>query len=1485
MFWCKQRWLLITLWSIILVSSVFLLRHHYAHLVPQAEFLSLAIQSRGQPARQAQGQSPSGETGRQRYQETFATTTYKHLVQNAVWNPDQQEVTLALRDQIQQQESVIAGVSTNDAIYVVWRDLRNDEGDIYAQFIDARGNRLWPTDLRINTDSGLTLQFDPAIALDGAGNLWVAWIDSRNGNNDIYAQRISSAGQHLWSDDRQVNTDNNSADQGGVSIAALPDQRLALVWHDNRGGSYDIYTERLLENGALVWLENLRLNSDMTDSAQTYPAVAADSAGDTLVAWLDQRIGNSDLYAQRVAATGELLWSVEVQINQPAEAAQSHPRLAINQNGESWIGWVAAEGGHFLVQQIDVKGQLQRSSGLGVSQRYEPVDQNQQPFLTAAVDGTFVVAWVANADGNVYAQRFNSQGTLLWPEAVRLHHHTTDERIERNTVALTAARNAFIVAAWSDKRISDQGDIYSQAIDQTGARQWAHDRLINESSGKVDQQVAAVATFADGEYVVAWQDWRSGAAALYLQRLTPAGYSVWPVHVQATTVATASGQLAPDLAVMGDDTMLVWSDDRSGVARLYVQRFDKNGNREWSLDQPINHPADATVAQLNPAVTSDQQGRVFVVWEEISTAQRQLVLQQLGANGTPLWRQPVYVPTGDAPRLPDIKAGKDGVLSLAWIEKSADGANVFLQRATAEGTFIWPTRMQGNRAADEVNALNPPAVGVDDAGNPVVVWVDRREASIAAQRLNESGQPLWATDSILNSTPGGFAPLPDLAVLPNGNAIVAWQQLFEKRYTIAAQSLDGEGKPLWIGRLTDGKEVIVSTQTVGAQRPRLVADAQGNALIVWQERRFNNWDAVAQQLSPMGELAWPYDNAFVPEEQFYFAEGVIESTTINQTNQNISSALLSATYQHNGGNLQFWLSNNGGARWESVKPGTMHLFTTNGSDLRWKVLLQVNPYNFSRSPTIQEIWIDYDLVESGLGDPYEEDDLCTLARPLQPNGLAQTHTLAGSSPQDEDWVSVRLDQIAEIGFVAQTVNFTAPLQLALYTECGGQAIRTALSAEDGVATLMISSTANSQFFMQIRSTAGTNLPVNSYVLSAYHPEETRLAVIVAGAAANTQVATEINQVAARAYRTLHKHGYTAETIYFLSSNPTQDVDGDGQSDVDLFTSAAGVQSALEAWLPSVNQGPSTSLLLFLVGLGGAGQFQPTMDERLSIEQVNLWLANVERTNAIDQIAVMLEMNQAGRWIHPSASLSATGALSTVVTATISGKNRTILTATDDQGAAWHTPTGILFSDTVWTALDQGASLWESSTQAQTIVAQIGHRCASLDTPCQQPWLDDTGDARANQPDDGAFAQRWRLYPFAPSTAPVIQRVTIQPQGGQHAQTIDATLLRANNNTVVVAEILPPKSTVALPGDGSPPVAAFPVIRLQPVGAIGTNETQAHTVTYRATYDGFSELGVYKIIVYAQNEGDIAAMPVVLNVATGATLYLPLIANTLGKGTN
>src|SRR5712692_7060663 len=56
------------------------------------------------------------------------------------------------------------------------------------------GGRSWSTPSRVNDDGGNAPQAQPNLALDSANNIYIAWTDMRNGNNDVYFSKSITGG-------------------------------------------------------------------------------------------------------------------------------------------------------------------------------------------------------------------------------------------------------------------------------------------------------------------------------------------------------------------------------------------------------------------------------------------------------------------------------------------------------------------------------------------------------------------------------------------------------------------------------------------------------------------------------------------------------------------------------------------------------------------------------------------------------------------------------------------------------------------------------------------------------------------------------------------------------------------------------------------------------------------------------------------------------------------------------------------------------------------------------------------------------------------------------------------------------------------------------------------------------------------------------------------------------------------------------------------
>ncbi len=141
------------------------------------------------------------------------------------------------------------------AVFVAWTGVNNGliDGIIYLQKLDAGGNALWPAE-RIVADAGS--RTSGAIVTDNAGNAYVFWTDNRTGSN-IHAQKVSPAGALLWPAARRINQGFGWAAGPQAAMNAAGDA--FVVWTDTRNGNSDIYAQRINAEGAPQWPADLQI--------------------------------------------------------------------------------------------------------------------------------------------------------------------------------------------------------------------------------------------------------------------------------------------------------------------------------------------------------------------------------------------------------------------------------------------------------------------------------------------------------------------------------------------------------------------------------------------------------------------------------------------------------------------------------------------------------------------------------------------------------------------------------------------------------------------------------------------------------------------------------------------------------------------------------------------------------------------------------------------------------------------------------------------------------------------------------------------------------------------------------------------------------------------------------------------------------------------------------------------------------------------------
>ncbi|RJR30015.1 MAG: T9SS C-terminal target domain-containing protein [Candidatus Latescibacterota bacterium] len=468
----------------------------------------------------------------------------------AYWVTDGAAICVAAQNQ-QFPEMISDGAG--GAIFA-WHDYRSANGDIYIQRVSSSGAPLWTANgVPLCTASGH--QTFPNIVSDGAGGAVVAWVDMRSGTNDIYAQRVNASGIPQWTSNG-VAVCTATGSQEFAAIASDGAGGAIIAWSDYRLGNWDIYAQRVNASGVAQWTyDGVVLCS--ASSSQAYPMVASDGSGGAVVGWEDNRSGASDIYAQRVNASGAALWTSNGVAVCTATGTQNYAVIASDGAGGAIAAWTDYRGGgaDIYAQRMNASGTAQwTSNGLAVC---TAAGTQMRPAIDADGAGGAVVAWEDFRSGNIdtYAQRVNALGFVQW----------ATQGVAVCTAASTQHYPAIIsdgvggaVVAWSDSRGGNY-DIYAQRVNASGAVQWTANGVVL-CSVVGDQGYPCIVPDGMGGAIVGWSDGRCGDSDVY---------------GQSVDISGRVGVLAPEIRsvrdVPGDQGGKVYLSWRAARADLFME--------------------------------------------------------------------------------------------------------------------------------------------------------------------------------------------------------------------------------------------------------------------------------------------------------------------------------------------------------------------------------------------------------------------------------------------------------------------------------------------------------------------------------------------------------------------------------------------------------------------------------------------------------------------------------------------------------------------------------------------------------------------------------------------------------------------------------------------------------------------------------------------------------------------------------------------------
>lgn len=450
--------------------------------------------------------------------------------------------------------------------------------------VASAANALWVKD-GIPVGSAVGEQTHPCIVPDGAGGAMIIWRDGRNGETDIYGNRVGANGFAY-------------AGSGGLPICSAADDQymggavadgngaVIVVWTDYRSGTLQLYAQKIDTTGSIHWTAD-GINICLFASYPWDPVIVSDGAGGAIITWGDFRNGNNDIYAQRVAGNGTLLWGDAGRPVCTVAGDQMYPKIA----PDRW--------------------------------------------------GGAIVAWEDGRSGTaIYAQRLDQDGVMLWDTAGVAVRGDVGGGAQKIQIVTNNGGKPYI--AWEDQR-SGYDDVYVQYLDLNGVPVWPADgvSVCDDLGFYYSKYYPQVVSDDLGGAIVAWWDLRvEEENHVYGQRITWDGTRAWgsmgKVLIRAYGLEGPFSMISDGAggAILGVDLY----PDENTLLDIYAQKVDINGNLLWgSRGAPVS---TAESYQYSAKLIHDGFGGLLFAWEDYrpDDISSDIYCQRLSASG--LWGNP-----------------------------------------------------------------------------------------------------------------------------------------------------------------------------------------------------------------------------------------------------------------------------------------------------------------------------------------------------------------------------------------------------------------------------------------------------------------------------------------------------------------------------------------------------------------------------------------------------------------------------------------------------------------------------------------------------------------------------------------------------------------------------------------------------------------------------------------------------------------------------
>jgi len=639
---------------------------------------------------------------------------------------------------------------------VAWIDTRNGRKEIYAQFFNSSGQ--WVGSNILVCESGNDWNSRPAIAANKRGDFVVAWAQE---HNQLLAQRFTKDGIKIGGN-FQLNS-RFGLNTMEPSVAINDSGYFLAAWAQDISGNggWNTYA-RLFDPGGVPAGEEIVANDVFGEGASSIGwgnRVAADGRGNFAVVWSEYHNNVSKIFLQQIDGTGQKVGANVIisDMNDhrdhyfPSVTATDDGHFLVVWDGKAVIGRIYHGDGYFVTEQVDI---------------YSSISSSWYP-CTASSDreNTFLVNWFGGTP--LTCQQISASGQLLGPAAT-LVSGSGDPVYGSNSHISNIVENHFYTT-FTQYRLSDPDNLLQKyGLDYTPVGDLIK---VNDDTGSAWQNNPLAYFNKQGGAIVLWIDRRNGGYDLYAQvyddALNPAGENL------------CINDVPPERWYANDKAARALSDGTFVVAfsgsqeynydNIYLQKVSPQGQKIGA-----NKLVKENYGTYNVSLHTNENDQIMLCWYSGGYSTDNAYLQKYDGNLSPVSSEKHFIqPEQNLRRQPFALSINDDFNILGTWAYYNTAANEYENTIygvffNENGYIIFPViQVETYGGGEIVYSLANYSI---DTKNYIVAWRDSRGMNI--KRTYSKGGVSSFKDLYQYYGPGYAGP--QILAFENQKAFVAW---------------------------------------------------------------------------------------------------------------------------------------------------------------------------------------------------------------------------------------------------------------------------------------------------------------------------------------------------------------------------------------------------------------------------------------------------------------------------------------------------------------------------------------------------------------------------------------------------------------------------------------------------------------------------------------------------------------------------------------